>query len=341
MKTLLSFLLSLFTLSCFAQKPWVSWHYQSGCRVFDPQGARLRDFPGQICLFFDNGSFVSRQPNGLSLYTKEKEVLWTLPGYYHHMLSLSPDKTKILALLSEVITVDGVRHKYDFFQVISLDGKVLHQGHSKDYLEHLKLPTLKRPTMGPLAVDMPSDFEATHFNSIYEIPPVKNPKAHPALRKMGKYVLSGLGHGMFVVSEDLKTVALFNPLKHSEQANVHDIQVMESGQVLLFNNQPSDKRAQVNYSSIDILDPVSDKLIYRFTAQPQGSFYSPYCGSVQELDATTLLFTDLLNGTYILDKNKKSFLKILRSTHDPGDKFHLVQEVKRVDLKAFLAHWLK
>jgi hypothetical protein len=195
--------------------------------------------------------------------------------------------------------------------------------------------------MGPLAVDMPSDFEATHFNSIYEISPVKNSKAHPALLKTGKYVLSGLGHGMFVVSEDLKTVAYFNPLKLSDQANVHDIQILANGHVLLFNNQPSEILANIKYSSIDIFDPVTDKLVYRFTSQPKGSFYSPYCGSVQPLDSSTLLFTDLLNGTYILDKNKKSFLKILRSTHDPGDKFHLVQEVKKVDLKGFLSHWMK
>lgn len=334
----LAILLLMFSASetyAVAYKDLLKYHIVQDCNILNMNGDLLKVFPGKMCLFFDDGSFVSATTKGMRLFGKDDSVVWEFPGYFHHQLALSPDKKRIFALSSDVAVVKGNKIRVDKILVISVDGKVLHELNSDVLLGMTKQDSLNWDNMPWVIEDTKTKTEMSHFNSLYEIPKIKSSK-HPAFKE-GNLILNGLSHGTYVMSPDLKKVLFHSRFNTSLDHRTHDAQVTENGNVIFFNNISSDSPRHNAFSSIQEFDPFKKEVVFEFTAQPKAMFYSLICGSVQEFGDDLILFSDRFNGTYIYSRKEKWMYATIRETHNRNNLSVSNQYTKAYDLSKFLA----
>ncbi len=330
---------------------WKNLHLINGCSVYSTTGKQLRTFPGGMCLFLDDGSLISANETFIRLINKNSEVVWHLPGHFHHQINLSPDKKNILALSSEVIDTPAGKFRDDVTLVISMEGKILHRQTGQEIIRQAGQQSLTLIMNAQLTEMFGTNKEITHFNSIYKIPKITN-KNVPSFIKEGNVIVNGLALGVHILSPDLKTVLFHTKFSSSYNHWVHDVQVKENGNVLFFNNVDAIPGKKVhnyviltsenveNYSSsVQELDPTMKKVVWNFSANPKSFFFSWICGSVQELDEDIILFTHYLTGTFIYSKSKKTTLATVAATHADHHRIMPSQQVKAQDLTRFLSHW--
>lgn len=309
-----------------------SQHLVQDCTILDMDGKIIKVLPGKMCLFLDNGSFVSGDAEGLSLYDKNKKVLWDIRGHFHHQLAFSPDKKRILAISSDKNRLNGKDIRTDKFMVISVDGRVLHELKSESLIEWTKQKWHNWDNSPWLRVETHTDKEISHFNSIYEIPE----NAGKEILKPGHYIINGLSHGIFILTPDLKKLTYHKIFPHSNDHFIHDVQVTKHGTMIYFNNIASPSDMVDTYSAIQEFDPSTNKVTFEYTSQPKNFFFSRYCGSVQELNDDKILFSDKFNGTFIYSRKSKALIKTLRGTHFQNKLPVFVQHIKAYDLSGFL-----
>jgi hypothetical protein len=113
---------------------------------------------------------------------------------------------------------------------------------------------------------------------------------HPRL--VGKHPLYDLDN-VLICSRRQDCIAVVNWTRNEivwawgrgEIIGPHDAQVLENGHILLFDNGLGRE-----YSRAVELDPVTEKVVWQYVADPPGSFYSATRGSVQRLpNGNTLL----------------------------------------------------
>ena len=351
MRTLVIFLGLLFSAtSAHAKSPefWKGLHYVNDCRIItDWEGKTLKRFPGRLCLFLDDGRFVSATPRELSLYDWKQKKLWSISGHFHHQLNLSVDRKTILTLSSffEKRGEDVVR--YDRLLRVALDGTILNERSSESLFADPKFIASGiriQPVPFNWELDRAKDanFELGHFNSIYEVPGQTLPKPLRLFEK-GQVVVNSIDAGIFILSSDLKTVVFFTTLKNSPSQRVHDVQVLADGTFLYFNNRNADPTRL--YSSVDIYDPRKMKRVFTYTPQPEEFFYSLAAGGVQLLEGNALLFSDLSKGVFIIDKDSRKLIKAIPQLsfgqpYPEGPVLPVMaQQIKAFSLHAFLEHW--
>lgn len=331
-------LLSSFSLLADAPAKLQKYSLVQDCTILDISGKVKRVFPGKMCLFLDDGRFVSANENFIRLYGKKKEPLWTLPGHYHHQLALSLDKKKILAIASSYLTIKGEKIREDLFQVISLEGKILAEERTSKILTDAKLPFLFWVNSPWLVQETSTKKEISHFNSFYEIPANESGLSY---LQQGNFVINGLSHGIFVLTSDLKKTLHHEILPTSINHFVHDVQVTKEGNIIYFNNFSKEGGEDLNsFSTIHEYDLKKKQTVFEFKANPETTFFSRYCGSVQELDDGLLLFSDKFNGTWIYSRNDKKLLLTIRGTHFQNKLPVYNQTTKGFDLSAFFKNSL-
>lgn len=326
-------------------------HLINGCSLYSATGKHLRAFPGGMCIFLEDGSLISANETHMRLINKNSEVVWDLPGHFHHQINISPDRKSILALSSEVIDTPKGKFRDDVALVISMEGKILHRQTNQEILRQSGQESLILQMNPQLTEMFGTNKETSHFNSIYKIPRISN-KNVPSYIKEGNIIVNGLVLGIHILSPDLKTVLFHKKFDSSYNHWVHDVQVKENGNVIFFNNVDAIPGKEVhnyvlltsenleNYSSsIQELDPMMKKVVWNFSANPKSLFFSWICGSVQELDNDTILFTHYLSGTYIYSKSKKTTVATVAGTHTDHHRIIPSQQVKAQDLTLFLSHW--
>lgn len=337
----LAFAMVLFSVALWAREPRLTplekiqkLHLVNACYIHDSSGAILQTLPGRFCLFFDTGDFLSASDTNLRYITKDNEVKWELPGHFHHQLNLSADGKRILALNSNVFADEGVGIREDRLQIISLEGKVLHEQTTRKLLEAAELnwPDFDVSIWVQDLVKAPK--EISHFNSFYEIS--KMPKN--SFFKEGDLIANSNGQGIFVLSPDLQTLRLHHRLSDKVINTTHDVQVTERGTLLLFLNQNSDALGEDTFSAIQEYAVPSFRLVWEYTARPKAMFYSRACGGVQDLGDGLIQFSDHLNGMFVYSKSKKDIVWSVRETHFLNGELRMTQQVKLVDLSRFLSH---
>ncbi len=327
MKSLFVFIL-LLSASHLPAITWDETYLVSACRIYKGSGLKLREFPGQICVFMDDGKFLSATSDKLRLFGVRSEVIWEIDGHFHHQVNLSPDGKRILTLSSEV---DG-KSRTDKFMIISLEGKILAERNASDVLKGKKL-TLNWPVMDTALSDKGILLENSHFNSIYEVPLQTNKKSQ---FQQGQIVVNGLVQGIFVLSPDMKNIIRHVIYQGSKNHSLHDVQVTGTGNFLVFNNE---KKGDHSHTTIDEFDPSSQKIIYQFKADPPEVFYSKNAGGVQEIGTDHLIVSSHLSGTYLINRKTNKVENLNRNTHMDTFKFIPVQQVKAQNLSRFLSHW--
>lgn len=190
--------------------------------------------------------------------------------------------------------------------------------------------------------------EISHVNSIYEIPKLKS-KRNPDYIKEGNIIINSTVDGIFILSPDLTEVLHHKIFNNSINHWIHDVQVTDEGRFLYFNNVVSTPKANLTmdflgggkeftsyHSSIEEIVPDSQKILHKFEANPKSVFFSWVCGSIQELDNDTWLFSHHLMGSYIYSKRKKNILATIPLTHMAYSGFLGGQQSKAFDLSKFL-----
>ena len=327
MKSLIVFIL-LLASSYLPAASWEETHLVSACRIYQGSGLKLREFPGQICIFLNDGKFLSATSDKLRLFGVRSEVIWELDGHFHHQLNLSPDGKRILTLSSAVN--DKIRT--DKFMVISMEGKILAERNASELLMG-KVPFLRWPVTDAVLRDKGILLENSHFNSIYEIPAQTNKKSP---FQAGQIVVNGLVQGILVLSPDLKSIIRHVIYQGSKEHSLHDVQVTASGNFLVFNNEMTGKNS---HTSVDEFEPINQKIVYQFKADPPEVFYSKNAGGVQEFGANHLIVSSHLSGTYLINRKTNKVESVNRNTHMDTFKFMPVQQVKAQNLSGFLSHW--
>jgi len=310
--------------------PWKFPHLLADCRVLSTEGVLLRRFPGTICHYLPSGDYFSASPTGLRAFDRQDVLKWEIPGYFHHSLEFTADRTRLLALGSAVYDEQGIMHREDIVMVVSLAGEVLHRRSARELLKlgggepfvGYVMPSFYQKLTGAVQ-------EVSHFNSLHAIP--------PALKTMGeaRYVLNGAGHGTYLLNEDLSQV-IGRVVMDAQYHGTHDAQVTERGTLLFFNNQV--RTGTQMYSAVQEYDLRTKKVIRDATGEPRGLFFSRFGGGVQELDRDRWLFSDNLNGVYLYSHRGKKMLAFLRELHQLDGRDIPVQHVRNVDLTEFLKH---
>ena len=324
-------LLILFYLSslaaAYADFSWKPFQLVNGCRLFDSTGSALKTLPGEFCQFYANGDLLTATVESLRMIDQNNYVKWELKGFFHHQLNKSADGKKILVLDSFIKkTKQEPRLIVEKFMVLDLDGKILFQATSEDLLRQV-----------PVKMYAPN--QQTHLNSFYEIPKLKTDRVLPSFLKEGNFILNSYRLGVFILSPDLKKVLHHFVFKSSIANQVHDVQVLETGNILFFNNMSVDSQKRNPFSAIQELDMVTNEIIFSFSGTPAGVFYSLFCGGVQELDQEHVLFSHVLTGTYIYSRKTKQIIMNMHETHFRDGLFIPAQQVKMMDLRSFLTHW--
>ncbi len=345
-------LFCLMVSSAFATD-WKELHLTNGCRIYTMTGKQLRSFPGFMCLFFDNGNFISASETHIRLINKNSEVVWEVPGSFHHQMNLSNDGQRIMTLDSVIVETPKGKMRADVPTIISLDGKVLYRVSAEEIMKQTKQLSLDFYLNPELVRKFGVHQEISHFNSIYEIPKI-TARNVPAYIKEGNIIVNGLSLGIHILSPDMKTVLHQTRFPSSDYHWVHDVKVKENGNYLFYNNmdaEPSRNRGAFpttkllsgstieNYSSsVQEITPAL-KNVFTFNASPKSMFFSRICGNVQEIDQDMMLFTHNLNGTFIYSKKQKTIVATIPGTHADGERIIASQEVWARPLSQFLSHW--
>jgi hypothetical protein len=318
----------IFTLNYVnANSEWEKLNLINGCHIFHTSGYVIKSLPGKFCQFYDDGNLIMATETSLKMMDKFQAIKWEIKGNLHHQLNKSTDGKRILAMgLKQVKTAFNKTMTADTFMVLSLDGKILHQGDSTDLIKQVELQPY-------------SESELSHLNSFYEIPKLSSKRVLPEYLKEGNYILNSYRQGIYILSSDLKKVLHHFTIPTSLVHQVHDVQVLENGNIIYFNNVVLEKTEKNPYSSIEEYDLVEKRIVLQFTSNPKQFFYSVFCGGVQELDQDLILFSHMLTGTYIYSKKSNTIVASIVGTHYMHDRFFPSQQVKAVDLRKFLTHW--
>ena len=312
------------------------YFFAEGCRILDKSGKELLSMPGQMCLFFEDGSFASADHKGLRFFNHKKVLLWEIKGNFHHQLNLSFGKKSLLALSTEIITIDNVPTRADSFLEISFKGEILNKQNSNDVLGQANMKRRKDVIVAKMKAGVEASFEMSHFNSFYSIPVQKSTPTLSCLKE-GNFIINSLHYGGFVLSDNLSRVLCKIPTPTSVNNFIHDMQVTDKGEILIFNNLESTKGSEATNSAIQILNPTTGIPIYSFTTEPKSSFFSTFRGGVQKLDEDHYLISNASSGVFLLSKPKANeifpyqFHKIFSTSY--------VQQVYALELGAFLALW--
>ncbi len=325
-------MLKSFTLALFAllgldarAQDYKSGHLIVGCSILDMRGNHLKTFPGRVCQFFENGSYITGIRQTLRFVNKSDAVLWELPTVAHHTLNLSADKKRIL-VLDRVDFKSGEKIlKEDLFRILDRDGKTLAESPAHVLMSQLKSLGIKY-----------SDQDLTHFNSFYEIPELGPGLELPDYVKPGNLILNARFLGIFFVSGDLKKILHFLPMKSSVKNNIHDVQVTSAGKLFYFNNRVATEKGDEYFSSVEEFDFASQKSQNLFEASPREIFFSPDGGGAQRLDKEHLLFSHQLTGSYVYSLKDKKILMSITKTHSPAGESFPLQTAKAENLTSFL-----
>jgi hypothetical protein len=327
----------LFVLSFFFSRTvladWSNRPFQVivGCKVLNPSGTILRQFPGSLCQYLDDGSFVSATDKAVRRINVKGEVIWEVVGHFHHQMNLSVDKTRVL-ILSSTPFAKNPKWREDKLMVLSIfDGKELAATSITRFVPGTSLffPPWPAPPATPSF-----EGEVSHANSIYEVPELEKNYRGPL--KKGDIVVNSLGLGILVLSSDLQTKKMHFHHGGSFQHTVHDVQPLPSGKLLLFNNRGSFSSL---HSRVDRLDPVTLKSEVLFKADPPEAFYSMRGGGVQLYREDYLVISPFHTGTLIYDLRTKKVVASYSQTYADNQRVWTIQQARLENITAFLSHY--
>lgn len=262
-------------------------------------GAHL--FPnGDILFNFESGGF----PNGGGLVRLDKDsnVVWALPRNTHHDVHVAEDGM-IYAASQHYHTegLDGVHHLEppyyeDTVLKIAPDGEVLDEFSILRALQESDFRGLLSVTYDD-AFDAerrvtrnPASDDPTHLNSVDVLPAAW--AARFPLFEAGDLLVSLRNiNSVLVIDPDTRQAKWAMTGLFVRQ---HDAEFLANGNILLFDNRlgtGDDKRSQI----LEI-DPVAQRVVWRYQGDAEHPFFSNVRGKQQQLPNGNILVTDSESG---------------------------------------------
>jgi len=207
--------------------------------------------------------------DGLVQLDRYSRKVWEYRALVHHDVAEDIDGN-LIVLAAGARAYKGKPVQFDFMEFLTADGKFV-----KRWSTYENLKTLQ-PLHGPAPVDlgkMPNDYY--HLNSIQVLPDTPLGRKDERFKR-GNYLLCLRNVNLVVVLDrDMK------PVWHWGETILdlpHMPRMLPIGTILVFDNG----RGR-GYSRIVEVDPVTEKIVWEYRADPPESFFSPWRGSSQRL----------------------------------------------------------
>ncbi len=315
-------------------------HLYFGCEIYDvsnPSKPKLaRKFPGELCLFFKDGSIVQTLQDRVAKYDARMKELWSLPTKAHHQVNLSPDGRHILIIGSEAVLTYRKygRARSDVLYVVDQNGKVQKRFSFYDNRKQFNQAAWKNaaerrfPMVWNLDRFKEVKWEISHANSFYEIEANIAEKTNPEFKK-GGYIVNDVSLMLaFVLDSSLKKIVWQKSLRPEVWNMTHDVQVLSNGRLLYYDNGTKENPQ----SSLRETDLATGKDEWVYRGQEGVRFFSNRWGGIQRLADGGTLYTDITTRPEIIEIDVSGKR---RWSWYPGDGKYL-QQARKVDLSDFL-----
>ncbi len=311
MKVCLLFVCILFIHGCayFKQKSTLEkledegYSLAIGCEIYNLEGNLLRSFPGEHCLFFDDGSLLSYDPKRqeLSKFNSNLSKEWSIHKHVHHMMTTTRDNN-ILVKSSSFHEYNGKKNvRFDDLILINLEGQILGEFSFYETISKLNKIRKRGPQKTAWDKNISFEFEATHLPSAYEIHyPIE--KDGKVFAPKGSFIVSlnTLFSGIYILSSDLSRIIGFSYALTMD--NFHDVQQYSGTEVIYFLNNLHTK-PEISEKEAKIV--VQDLLKQKYTHVYAAGFYALFGGGVQFINEDLLLVSDLKSRFGKSDLSKK------------------------------------
>lgn len=329
----------------------VQKYYQAGCAILDENSHIVRLFNGSLCIFLNNGDFISSNlKENIRYFDKTGHLIWESDKPALHQLKLSNAGKNFLAITSETKKINGRNIRADVFSVRDFQNKILKSWSTFDNYKKLQLLDLSYfknckddcywPTLWLSPTEASDVLELTHANSFQEIS-IKEEIFGSNIWKAGNYLIYLYGplSVALVLDSDLKNILWSYDFKKIDRIHLHDLQLIAGAKLLVFFNSNIDAQTKTEYSSLEILDLAAMQTTWKYAGRPPEKFFSKLKGSVQILDNSDLLYSvDSEWGVagYIINTSGVEIYRIGSSSKSKSREQRAAQDIKQVDLSEFL-----
>jgi len=326
-----------------------SEHYQMGCNILSPSGNIIWYSEAYLCAFLNDGSFFTAGTDGLRYHSKTDDIVWYKNDMSRfHKLVLSEDRRYVLSIGSEKNIINDELIRSDVFEVTDKNGITVKRWSVFENLNALKqlgLSFFKSPPQygaANWAFDPKVKKEITHANSFQEI----NSDVAiygSSIWKPGNYLvyLYGPVATALVLDSEMKKILWHFDFAVKGKSTVHDLQLVQNGNILLYYNFTNEFLREPHYSSLVLADPITMHTKWNYNATPPESFFSDTFGGVQQLENGNFL--------YSITKQAQRFPDEVEIAHEvtplgqrvfsiksPYPKNRGYQEIKQIDATEFL-----
>lgn len=277
-----------------------------GCMIYDLDGNLQSSYPGEECVFMEDGSFLSYDSKiqVLTKYDRTLKSLWKLNLHVHHGIKLLSNGDIIIN--SSIIKDHNNFKKVRFSNVviISQEGKIKKSFSFFDHLNEV-LKNSKRPVSDikpyPANWDQNIDFdyEYTHLAGTYEVkaPLMADGKV---FAPEGSFLLTfnSIGRGVYVLSPDIDKVINY---KFLSNRIFHDIQPFSGTEVIFFVNTHKDQEAHVVIQDLSSGKPPEN--IY-------SDMFAYFAGAVQPINQDLFLVSDSKSTKGTSESKDESYLSV-------------------------------
>lgn len=357
----------LIQIGCSQLRASSSAHFVIECSIYDQNMQILKKYPGSMCLFLEDGSYISVfLEDHISKWSPEGNLVWTRNIPLHHQMNFDKNKNKLLVLYSENVKSGQKVDRYEGIMALDIkSGQTL--GNYSIYQEWKSsqkfFKEAKRKCDSKIHNHDESDSNScsiSHLNAVYEIPPNINEVIGGAFKSGNVVVTNGYARNILILDSNLNKILRKIDLPGVESP-VHDAQVLENGKILYYLNRNSDPRlgpaAEIRTFDVSTKEnptiyPQSESLWksldlnlaeFIVNLKSKNSFYSRLYsdeqGSVQQIGQNYLMsVNDPRLGNLALMVSESGVLlwaKILTAA-DRNSESWKFQQVKQYDLSSFL-----
>ena len=232
---------------------------------------------------YDNGDLLALfDMYGLIKLDKDSNLIWTVPGMFHHDLQVDR-KGFIYALSGEVKIIPRI-HEYDpvredFVTVLDPDGNVVH---AVSLLE-----AFERSSYASFLQKMPRFGDLFHTNTLKVLD--GSHASRSSIFKKGNILIS-LRTLDVIAIVDMETEEVCWALS-GQWLRQHEPMLLDNGNILLFDNLGHNGMSKV----IEI-DPFTQEIVWAYEGTAENGFYSEVSGRNQRLQNGNTLITEATSG---------------------------------------------
>jgi hypothetical protein len=319
---LLQFLLFVIPLTGFSHEKWKKDKLQElnnqgyyiviGCNIYDVYGKVKRGYPGNDCIFHDDGSYLSYSlaDQVLTRYSKNLKKEWSLKLHVHHGMNLTSNGDYLINS-SVVENYQGNKKlRHDVILLVSQDGKINHKFSFRKFFEDY---VKKKPWLNPYKThwdpNLDFDHEYSHLAASYELlKPLKIDSK--IVCEKGNFILTlnTIGKGAYILDADLSKIV--GQINLSDDI-FHDVQQFSNTKVIFFENSKGEsKKPNASQAFVSIYDTIEKKIERRIDAH----FSAFFGGGVQVIEDDLFMISDTsLKIQQAETINKMSFEERIRA----------------------------